>query len=85
MALQKTHDTSFGVTVADAYFRVVGVSLPTKTTMEFSVGCYVSPTHPIAISSQWHSCAYDMTGDNPIRQAYMHLKALPEFADAVDC
>jgi hypothetical protein len=23
--------------------------------------------------------------DNPIKQAYLHLKSLPEFADAVDC
>jgi len=28
---------------------------------------------------------YDITGDNPIKQAYLHLKTLPEFANAVDC
>ena len=27
----------------------------------------------------------NMQGDNFIRQAYQHLKALPEFAGAVDC
>lgn len=27
----------------------------------------------------------DMDGPNCIRQAYLHLKTLPEFADAVDC
>jgi hypothetical protein len=26
-----------------------------------------------------------LDGDNFIKQAYLHLKTLPEFADAVDC
>jgi len=29
--------------------------------------------------------APNLDGDNFIRQAYLHLKTLPEFADAVDC
>jgi hypothetical protein len=28
---------------------------------------------------------YNINGDNPIKQAYLHIKSLPEFADAVDC
>jgi hypothetical protein len=31
------------------------------------------------------NCDYDINGENPIKQAYLHLKTLPEFADAVDC
>jgi hypothetical protein len=27
----------------------------------------------------------DFDGPNPIKQAYLHLKTLPEFADAIDC
>jgi len=27
----------------------------------------------------------DLDGPNPIKQAYLHLKTLPEFADAIDC
>lgn len=27
----------------------------------------------------------DLEGPNPIKQAYLHLKTLPEFADAIDC
>jgi len=27
----------------------------------------------------------DFDGHNPIKQAYLHLKSLPEFSDAVDC
>lgn len=28
---------------------------------------------------------YDLAGFNPIKQAYEHLKTLPEFEGAVDC
>ena len=28
---------------------------------------------------------YDINGENPIKQAYLHLKTLPEFATATDC
>jgi hypothetical protein len=38
-----------------------------------------------AIRQSTFGCAVDLNGDNPIRQAYLHLKTLPEFADAVDC
>lgn len=30
-------------------------------------------------------CAYDISGENPLAQAYAHLKTLPEFVDALDC
>lgn len=29
--------------------------------------------------------ALDFEGPNPIKQAYLYLKTLPEFADAIDC
>jgi hypothetical protein len=28
---------------------------------------------------------YNINGENPIKQAYLHLKTLPEFAGATDC
>jgi hypothetical protein len=28
---------------------------------------------------------YDINGENPIKQVYIYLKSLPEFAGAVDC
>mgnify|MGYP007101623561 CR=1 FL=1 len=31
-----------------------------------------------------HTCDYDLNVDNPIKQAYDHLKTLPEFSGAVD-
>jgi hypothetical protein len=32
-----------------------------------------------------YSCDLDIDGENPVRQAYLHLKTLPEFAGATDC
>ena len=37
------------------------------------------------IASDAYSFDYDITGVNPIEQAYNYLKTLPEFADAVNC
>jgi hypothetical protein len=31
------------------------------------------------------SAEYDLDGENPFKQAYDHLKTLPEFAGATDC
>jgi len=39
---------------------------------------------PIVLHRQ-HSFAPDLKGENFIKQAYLYLKTLPEFADAVDC
>lgn len=81
MALSKT--TTFkGVTVSDAYHRVWGVTL-TKDTISFGCGIHASGETNM-IDSISYSCAYDIAGDNPIKQAYEHLKTLPEFAGAAD-
>lgn len=34
---------------------------------------------------QYINASYDINGENPIKQAYLHLKTLPEFSDAIDC
>lgn len=81
MALAKT--TTFkGITLNNAYHRVWGVSL-TKDTMSFGLGVHALAEAEM-IDSTSHTCAYDIAGDNPIKQAYEHLKTLPEFAGAAD-
>jgi hypothetical protein len=82
MALSKTVTTPQGFTATNAYHRVEGVSL-TKTQLAFHARSYVQVDKP-AFADQDYKCAYDLTGENPIRQAYLHLKTLPEWADAVD-
>ena len=81
MALSKTIDYK-GVTIADAYHRVWAVTL-SKTEISFGLGVHASADADM-IDSTSHTCAYDIAGDNPIKQAYEHLKTLPEFAGAAD-
>ena len=84
MALQKTTTTSQGFIATNAYHRVEGVTLASKTSINFRVRSYKEPGCE-AFSDAGFACVYDINGANPIAQAYLHLKSLPEFADAVDC
>lgn len=81
MALGKTIDYK-GVVIANAYHRVWAVTL-TKSQISFGLGTHASADADM-IDSTSHACAYDIAGDNPIKQAYQYLKTLPEFAGAAD-
>jgi len=83
MALKKTINTKHGIDVNDAYHRVESVQLREKTQLMFAVRSYADPSKQ-AIDEKIVSCAYNLNGDNPIKQAYEHLKTLPEFAGAAD-
>lgn len=84
MALRHTMVSPHGFTATDAYVRVEAVALVTKSQMSFRTRAYIAPGMP-AFADGEHVCAYDLDGPNPIAQAYLHLKSLPEFADATDC
>jgi hypothetical protein len=84
MALAKTVETVNGFQAVNAYHRVEGLRLENKTAMSFHVRSYTVPDKPFFTESVL-SCAYAFDGDNPIKQAYAHLKTLPEFAGATDC
>jgi hypothetical protein len=60
-----------------------------KTLMTFGLCSYaVNPNeHPDVepISSDVVSAPYNLDGVNPFEQAYLYLKTLPDFANAVDC
>lgn len=84
MALQKTVKTNFGIEVVNAYHRVENVSLVTKEKMVFQVRSRMDAEHPV-FDERPIECLYDINGENPIAQAYAHLKTLPEFSGAVDC
>lgn len=83
MALAKTITTNFGIEVPHAYHRVSEVTIVEKALIAFTVSAYADKAAR-AVSTAGHQCAYDIAGDNPIKQAYEHLKTLPEFADAAD-
>jgi len=84
MALNKTTILLQGFEAINAYHRVKGLCLVTNQNMTFRVYAYKDISYP-AFSDNGYSCAYDITGENPIKQAYEHLKTLPEFANATDC
>lgn len=84
MALAKTSTSSFGFEAVNAYHRVEAVFLESKNKINFHVRSYKEVGMPF-FAEQVLSCAYDITGENPVKQAYVHLKTLPEFAGSVDC
>lgn len=84
MALKKTVNTPHGFEAVDAYHRVEVVALIDKTAMSFHVRSYVAADKPF-FAEEVLTAPYDIAGHNPIKQAYEHLKTLPEFEGAVDC
>ena len=85
MALQKTVTTPHGIEVTDAYHRIEYVQIVNKTSLVYHVRTYKDNSDLPFFEEKVLQSDYDITGDNPIAQAYTHLKSLPEFADAVDC
>jgi len=84
MALQKTMPTPQGFTATDAYHRVEGVVLNSKTKMSFRIRSYKDSSESVAFADHGYDCAYDISGSNPIAQAYAYAKTLDSFSDATD-
>jgi len=84
MAIRKTIETASGVSVINAYHRVVGVCLDGKNKISFSLQSSVDASKPY-FNSAPYSCAYDLDGQNPIKQAYDFLKTTAKFIEAEDC
>jgi hypothetical protein len=72
-----------GLVVSGLYAKVSHISIQNKTTLVFSVEYFNDKTKDSLMLNSYNS-SYNIEGDNPIKQAYTHLKTLPEFADAVD-
>lgn len=84
MALTKTVDFK-GITVDAAYIRISGLSIHSgNSVISFNVN-YMASQYAEPFSTTAESTEYDITGENPIRQAYAYLKGLERFAAAVDC
>ena len=85
MAIQlKTVTTKYGIDANDVYVRVENVSLPDKNTIIFLACLYAKQNFPPFANPQF-SCHHEVEGENVLKQAYLHLKTLTEFADAIDC
>jgi hypothetical protein len=87
MALQKTLtlvDNFNELVVFDnAYIQIAKVET-SKITSIATVLIRKSSSSQI-LKTQIAEFSIDLEGPNPIKQAYLHLKSLPEFSDAVDC
>jgi hypothetical protein len=55
-----------------------------KQNLTFLVTCTSTKTNVILLTKKY-SFQWDLSGPNPIKQAYQFLKSLPEFSDATDC
>jgi len=84
MALSLTICQETGIEVQDAYVQVVSALVHKNQT---ATACYAifADRKKLPFNSMEVTYPYDLEGPNPIKQAYLHLKSLPEFADAVDC
>ena len=68
---------------ANAYLKIEHLS-GNKTEMSFSLGIYRGKDNK-KIDNQQFIFVPNLDGENFIKQAYNHLKTLPEFAGATDC
>lgn len=76
--------TQFGtIKVLDCYVRVLNVEV-SKTEIGVRTQ-YLKNANGGLLQEQRYVFPYDINGENPIKQAYLHLKTLPEFANSVDC
>ena len=84
MAIQSSIKTEFGLDLPAAYIRIGSTATTGKEVLIFTACVFADSKYP-AISQRQYTCPLDLEGPNPIKQAYLHLKSLPEFSDAVDC
>lgn len=89
MALQKNTKLkdNFGIEVEipNAYYRIEYTECSKKES-KYSLSINIvdnGETKPI--HNIYDKFEYNINGENPIKQAYLYLKTLPEFASAVDC
>jgi hypothetical protein len=86
MALKKSFETAEGLTANEAYFRVENVSIVKNQPATIAVNIFASAENtkkPVQVNC--YGFEYSLDGENVIKQAYTHLKTLPEFAGATDC
>lgn len=87
MALSKTISLTdnFGelITFVNAYIKVAQVSA-TKNNCTATYQILRSKGGQ-ELEQRFADFSLDLDGPNHIKQTYLHLKSLPEFADATDC
>jgi hypothetical protein len=72
-----------GIQVNNAYLKVFQIQ-GDKSRISFGLK-YSASSESSAFDSKTFEFDYNIDGENPIKQAYEHLKTLPEFSGATDC
>jgi hypothetical protein len=85
MALTKDTITANGIAINGAYIRAQYVAIADKTKALVTAAYYVNDASTSAFQAQSFEFNYVLDGENPIKQAYEHLKTLPEFLGTQDC
>lgn len=83
MALTHNIDLANGLAAPNSYIKVSSVHM-TKINGT-AVVSFHAQQDKAAFQSKSYFFDYDLNAANPIKQAYSHLKTLPEFAGATDC
>lgn len=81
MALSITF-THHGVTVTNGYLKVSQYG-GDKEKLNFEVD-YKAASDQLPLKKEQFTCSLNLNGNNPVAQAYEHLKTLPEFSAAED-
>lgn len=84
MALKKTFTLGNGLTASDAYIRVSKVSIANKINANADVTIHVNENQ-IAFDTRTVPFEFSLENSNLWKQAYEHIKTLPEFVGATDC
>lgn len=84
MALKLSMDFR-GIPVSGAYIKVINPTIHEgNTSMSFTVN-YSVDSGAVTFNSVYLQTGYSLEGENPIKQAYLQLKGMEEFAGAEDC
>ena len=83
MAIKHNITLSNGLAAPESYIKVSSVHV-TKSNGTAIVSFHAQQDKE-AFQSKSYVFDYDLDAANPIRQAYNHLKSLPEFTGATDC
>lgn len=84
MAIKIDTVTPHGFKADAAYCRVEDVTV-NKTQGYCVLRFYKDAGTQVSFKEQGIAFIYDMEGENPIKQAYEHIKKMPEFLGAMDC
>lgn len=74
-----------GISIPAAYLRVTSPTINAgNTMMSFGLSHSATPEDG-AFDMVSMECKYELYGENPIKQAYEHVKSLKEFEGYIDC